>query len=103
MTFPDRTTVLYKLAKKPDFSSDSLELEAVIFSETHQRVAARCVESNAIYDYREGKKTTLPPFMVERFQQTYDKQVEAKQHHLAQVQGVLRAVQELEDASDVMS
>lgn len=96
MTFPDRATVLFKLSNRPDFSSDSLDLEAAVFSETHQRVAARCVETTVIYDYREAKKTALPGFMVEKFRETYDRQVEAKRYHHGQAQEVIRAAWELE-------
>ena len=101
MTFPDRATVLFKLAERPGFSSDSLDLEAVIFSETHQRVAARCIESTAIYDYREGKKTELPGFMVEKFRETWDRQVEAKRYHYGQAEEIIRAVKELESGEGV--
>lgn len=96
MNYPDRATVLYKLVGRPDFSSDSLELEAAVYSETHQRVAARCIESTVIYDYRTAKKTPLPGFMVEKFQQTYDNQVEAKRHQYSQAQELSSAVEELE-------
>lgn len=98
MTFPDRATVLFKLADRPDFSSHSLELEAVVFSETHQRVAARCIESTVIYDYREAKKTALPPFMVEKFRETYDRQAEAKRRYRGHAQEVIHAVQDLESS-----
>lgn len=96
MNYPDRATVLYKLVGRPDSSSSSLELEAAVYSETHQRVAARCIESTVIYDYRTAKKTPLPGFMVERFQQTYDRQVETRRHQYAQAQELSRVVEELE-------
>jgi hypothetical protein len=96
LTYPDRTTVLYKLRERPNHSSSSLELEAAIYSETHQRLAARCVETNAIYDYRVAKRTTLPSFMVGKLQEIYDMQAEAAENSLAEVYGLLDAVQELE-------
>lgn len=98
MEFPDHTTVLFKLASRPDFSSDSLDLETIILSERHQRVAARCVENNVIYDYREGKKTTLPREMMETLQRSFERQVEVGKYHHRQVMDVMRAVEELEKA-----
>ena len=98
MTYPDSATVLFKLVERPDFASDSLELEAAIFSENHQRLAARCIESNVIYDYNAAKKTTLPGFMVEKFQQTYDRQVQSKREHYGEALQLIHDVAELEAA-----
>lgn len=99
MNFPDSSTVLFRIRNRPDFAMENLDLEAVIYSDTHQRLAARIIESNAIYDYRVAKKTTLPGFMVEKFQDTFDKQVEAKRHFDGEARGLIRAVQELESGS----
>ena len=98
MTYPDSATVLFKLVDRPDFTSDSLEMEVAIFSDAHQRLAARCVESTVIYDYRKAKKASLPGYMVEKFQETYDKQLEAKRRHYQQAREVIRAVDALENA-----
>ena len=71
-------TVIHKLAERPAYTSESLILEAVIFSETHKRLAARCYEDIAIYDYRAGKRATLHGYMVDALRQVYDLQDVAK-------------------------
>lgn len=98
MTYPDKATVLFKLASRPDFGSDTLHLESLIFSEKHQRLAAHCIESNAIYDYNEAKKTALPGFMVEKFQETYDRQVQLTRDRREEALQVIRSVEELDAA-----
>lgn len=74
MTYPDRVTVLHKLTKRPDYTSDALYFDVLIVSDAHRRIAARCVEDIVVYDYRKAKKAPLEPFMVERLQETFDAQ-----------------------------
>lgn len=62
---PDRVTVIHKLSQKPKEGMDTLFLEAVVLSETRQRIAAKITEDTAVYDYRIRKKAPLPEFMVE--------------------------------------
>lgn len=78
MTYPDNITVLHKLAEKPDYSSDSIILEAVILSERHQRPAARCFEDIAVYDYQAAKKAPLKNFMVDELRATYELQEKSR-------------------------
>ncbi|PNY24995.1 Uncharacterized protein TCAP_05059 [Tolypocladium capitatum] len=79
MTYPDKVTVLHKLAEKPDYSSDSIALEAVILSERHQRPTARCFEDVVVYDYRVAKKAPLLDFMVDELRATYELQEQSKE------------------------
>jgi hypothetical protein len=65
LEYPDRVTVIHKLSQKPKEGMDTLHLEAVVLSETHQRIAAKITEDIAVYDYRIRKKAPLPHFMVE--------------------------------------
>ncbi|KAK2606014.1 hypothetical protein QQS21_003531 [Conoideocrella luteorostrata] len=97
VTYPDKITVMHKLAQRPTHASESIFLDAVIYSETHRRVAARCVEDIAVYDYRAGRKATLKGFMVDELQAVYDLQernrrdVESK---IAELDQGIRAVED---------
>lgn len=78
MTWPDRISVFHKLRSRPDETTESIILDVMILSENKQRPAARCLEDVVVYDYRTSKKTTLPPFMLDQFQRTYDLQKAAE-------------------------
>ncbi|KAI9741116.1 MAG: hypothetical protein M1834_002829 [Cirrosporium novae-zelandiae] len=99
MAWPDHVTVLHKLRSMPDRSTDSFVLDVIILSERHQRPAARCEEDIVVYDYRQGRKATLQPFMVNKFQEVFQWQEEAKQKNSKRVQGLLSRVRALEKAS----
>ncbi|KAH8746590.1 hypothetical protein F5883DRAFT_609425 [Diaporthe sp. PMI_573] len=78
MKFPDRITVLYKLQ--------------------HGRVAARCVDDTAIYDYTSGKKSVLKAFMVDKLQQTFELQEACKKKYTEEANRAITAVEELKRA-----
>ena len=96
MKWPDRVSVYHKLRSRPDESSESIVLDAMIISETKQRPAARCLEDVVVYDYRSSKKTSLPPFALDQFQQTYDLQEAAKVENREKINHLLDRVQDLE-------
>lgn len=81
MKYPDKISVYHKLAHNPSSQTDSsaFELQATILSEAAQRPAARCHEDIVTYDYRQAKKTALPPFMLEQFQKAWGMQEQAKE------------------------
>lgn len=85
MNFPDRVTVIHKLLVKPEATSTSIFLEAAIISEQHQRIAARCFEDIAVYDYKAGKISPMHHFMVEELDAVYDSQVQAHQAALKNI------------------
>jgi hypothetical protein len=89
--------VIHKLAERPTYASDSIILDAVIYSETHKRVAARCFEDIAVYDYKAGKRTTLRGFMVDELQQIYDLQEKSRLDVEQKVGEMERYVQVVED------
>jgi hypothetical protein len=91
-----RITVLHKLRNKPQPDTDHFILDVLILSERHRRPAARCVEDIVVYDYMKGKKSPLPPFMVEKFRETFELQEEAKEMNGVRVRGLLERVRELE-------
>nr|RBQ91073.1 hypothetical protein FVER53263_06523 [Fusarium verticillioides] len=96
LEFPDHITVLYKLAEAPTNESTSLKMEAWILSEQYRRLAARCIDDTAIYDYTTAKKTVLKPFMVEKFQQTFSMQQANQKKYTEQAKQALEAAKELQ-------
>ena len=85
MTWPDRITVLHKLRDNPTQNTDHFILNVLILSERHQRPAARCVEDIVVYDYRTAKKSPLPPFMIDKFQETFKLQEQVKEKNSERV------------------
>lgn len=96
MKFPDHITVYHRLGKEPTEGSDAFLFNVVILSELQQRIAARVTEDCVVYDYRIGKKSTLPPFMVEVLRETWRLQEEAKRTNSERVRDLLDRVRRLE-------
>ncbi|KAH6609793.1 hypothetical protein Trco_003139 [Trichoderma cornu-damae] len=101
MTFPDRVTVLHKLATKPDYSSDRFYLDVVIYSEQQRRPAAKCFEDIVVYDYKAAKKAPLKAFMVEELQATYDLQEKRKQDAERKIAELHAFVEQVENSAGV--
>ena len=99
MSWPDRVSVYHKLRRPPSASTDSFMLDVLILSEKHQRAAARCVEDIVVYDYRRGQKTSLQPFMVEQFSQTWRAQEEVKRLNSSKASELMERVRRLENES----
>jgi hypothetical protein len=59
-------------------SSDSVILDAVIYSERHKRLAARFFEDIVVYDYKVAKRAPLNSMMVEELQRVYELQEQHK-------------------------
>jgi hypothetical protein len=95
LEFPDRITVIYKLLEAPTHESTSLKKEAWILSEKYRRLAAKCIEDTAIYDYKIAKKSVLKPFMVEKFQKTFKLQQERQKTYTEEANKLIKAVEEL--------
>lgn len=74
-------------------------LDVVILSERHQRPAARCVEDIVVYDYRQGAKSPLMGFMIEKLTETFDLQEQSKIRNERRVRDLLQRVQRLERES----
>jgi Thioesterase-like superfamily len=96
MTWPDRISVFHKLQSRPDKTAESIILDVMILSENKQRPAARCIEDVVVYDYRASRKTTLPPFMLDQFQRTFELQEEAKARNGDKMSALLDQVRDLE-------
>jgi Thioesterase-like superfamily len=96
MTWPDRISVFHKLRSKPDENTESIILDVMILSESKQRPAARCLEDVVVYDYRSSKRTTLPTFMLDQFQRTFELQEAAKAENEDKMLHLLERVRDLE-------
>ncbi|KAF1817647.1 hypothetical protein P152DRAFT_454219 [Eremomyces bilateralis CBS 781.70] len=96
MTYPDHVTVLHKLRNAPDGRMDHFILDVIILSELHQRPAARCVEDIVVYDYQQGKKVPLKPFMVDMFHETFRLQEAAKKSNGENIRRLHERVEVLE-------
>lgn len=95
----NRITVLHKLRNNPTEDTDHFILDVLILSEAQRRPAARCIEDIVVYDYRTAKKSPLPPFMIQKFQETFRLQEEAKEKNRNRVRVLLDRVRELEKSS----
>jgi len=96
MAWPDHISIYHKLRSAPSRSTDSFLLDVIILSERHQRPTARCVEDAVLYDYRQGSKTPLRGFMMQKFQEHWKAQEEAKARNEARVRALLESVDCLE-------
>ena len=74
-------------------------LDVMILSEVRQRPAAKCLEDVVVYDYRQGKKSSLPPFMLDQFEKTWELQETAKAENGRKIKDLLDRVQVLEKQS----
>lgn len=96
LVYPDRVSVYHKLASLPSASDTSLVLDCVVLSHKHRRPAARTAEDVVIYDYRQAQKTTMPPFVLDVFQDTWRLQELEKQRARTKIWELLRDVERLE-------
>ncbi|KAF4256217.1 hypothetical protein CNMCM8057_004162 [Aspergillus fumigatus] len=98
MTYPDKVTVYHKLVHDPSAqqSQYAFDLQAIILSEARQRPAARVHEDIVVYDYKQNKKTTLPPFVEAQFQIIWDLQERARKHWQQQILDIETQVRKLE-------
>ncbi|KAK4645727.1 hypothetical protein QC761_204110 [Podospora bellae-mahoneyi] len=76
MVYPDKISVYHKLRCRPegDPAPSNFMLDCIVLSHQHRRVAARLEEDIVVYDYKAAKKTSMPGFMMELFQQTWEMQ-----------------------------
>ena len=89
----------HKLRSLPSESTEAFELDVLILSERHQRAAARCVEDIVVYDYQQGRKTAIRPFMFKAFRKTFELQEIAKEQNNQHVRALLNGVERLEKAT----
>ncbi|RYP52863.1 hypothetical protein DL769_010600 [Monosporascus sp. CRB-8-3] len=91
-----KISVYHKLRALPEASDTSLILDCVILSHRHRRAAATTEEDVVIYDYKEAKKTTMPPFVLDVFRDTWRLQEEEVRRARSRVWDSIREVEGLE-------
>ncbi|KAH6654934.1 thioesterase-like superfamily-domain-containing protein [Truncatella angustata] len=96
LMYPDRVSVYHKLRSLPTPSDTSLILDCVILSHKHRRIAARTEEDVVIYDYKTARKTVMPPFIMEVFQDTFRQQQEETNRSRARIWQLIKEVESLE-------
>jgi uncharacterized coiled-coil protein SlyX len=94
--FPDRITVLHRIRSLSKVDADRFTLEAVILSEKHRRVAAKCVEEIVVYDYRLGKKAAMDEWLWAGLQRVVEEQEQWKEQCQAQLKQLDEAVTQAE-------
>ncbi|RDL41114.1 Uncharacterized protein BP5553_01093 [Venustampulla echinocandica] len=99
MTWPDHISVFHKLRSLPSPTDSHFVLDVMILSELHQRPAARCVEDIVVYDYLQGRKTAIIPFMMDAFLRTWEEQEKEKQRVTQQISMIEGIVGKLENES----
>ena len=70
-----------------------------MLSHNHQRPAARIAEDLVIYDYRLGKKISLPTWIKSVFQKAAEDEQESRRHWQAKRRELETKLQNLEDNS----
>lgn len=96
MTWPDRISVFHKIRVMPEATDSSMLLDVMILSEGKQRVAAKAEEDVVVYHYTQGKKSTLPDYMLTQFKRQFEEQEQAKQNSIKRITDVVNKVQRLE-------
>jgi hypothetical protein len=99
MTWPDKITVYHRLTQDPSatLAKSFFQQEVLILSEAKQRPAARCLEQNALYDYKLLRKAPSPPaFLLEQFKKTWEMQEQSKREWQQRIVDIENRVRSLE-------
>jgi hypothetical protein len=99
MTWPDKITVCHKLRELPSKEASSFLLDVMIVSESKQRVAARCEEDIVVYDYKQGVKVPVRPWMMEGFKRVWGEQEGERERVIGRIQEIEEVVGRLEKES----
>ena len=63
LTYPDTVSVSVRV---PQIEADRFVMKGIIVSHNHQKTAAECEGLIVTYNYREQKKTAIPPELKQR-------------------------------------
>jgi len=96
MEWPDRISAYHKIRVMPKETDSSMLLDVMILSEGKQRIAAKAEEDVVVYNYKEGKKSTLPDYMLTQFKRQYEEQEVAKEQSAKRLRQILGQVRALE-------
>ena len=99
MVYPDKISVYHKLRSKPegDPAPSSFYLDCIVLSHQQRRMACRLEEDIVIYDYKKAGKTSMPGFMLELFEKTWQLQEQATVDARTRIFGLQAAVERLEN------
>lgn len=98
MVYPDKISVFHKLRIRPegDPAPSSFMLDCIVLSHQHRRVAARLEEDIVVYDYKAARKTSMPGFMADLFNKTFDLQEQEMARARTRIWDLINAVEALE-------
>lgn len=98
MIYPDKISVYHRLRCKPegDPAPSNFMLDCIVLSHQHRRPSARLEEDIVVYDYKAGRKTAMPGFMVELFQKTWNLQEAEEVRARTRIWELIGAVEKLE-------
>ena len=96
MEWPDKISAYHKIRVMPKETDSSMLLDVMILSEDKQRIAAKAEEDVVVYNYKAGKKSTLPDYMLTQFKRQFEEQEVAKEQNAQRVREILGQVRALE-------
>ncbi|KAJ1329018.1 thioesterase family protein [Microdochium nivale] len=94
--YPDTVSVYFRLTRAMPTPTPYLNLQSLILSHKHRRVAATTDEVIVVYDYQAARKTDLPAFAAPLMDQTWRLQQVAARKAAARIAELERGVRELE-------
>jgi len=73
MVYPDKISVYHRLRTRPegDPAPSAFFLDCIVLSHQHRRISCRLEEDIVIYDYKKAGKTSMPAFMLDKFDKTW--------------------------------
>jgi hypothetical protein len=90
---------LHKIRPLSKPEADQFTLNAVVLSEKHRRVAAKCVEEIVVYDYRIGKKAPMDEWVFKVLRRISEEQEEWKEKCQARIRQLDAEVTAVEEAN----
>lgn len=96
MEWPDRISAYHKIRVMPKDTDSNMLLDVMILSEAKQRIAAKAEEDVVVYNYKAGKKSTLPDYMLAQFKKQFEEQEVAKEQSGKRLREILEQVRALE-------
>ena len=99
MEWPDRISAYHKIRVMPKETDSNMLLDVMILSEGKQRIAAKAEEDVVVYNYKAGKKSTLPDYMLTQFRRQFEEQEVAKEQSGKRLKEILGQLETLEKAT----
>ncbi|KAK3995595.1 thioesterase-like superfamily-domain-containing protein [Cladorrhinum sp. PSN332] len=99
MVYPDKISVYHKLRAQPaaePVAPSNFMLDCIVLSHQHKRVSAKLEEDIVVYDYKAARKTSMPDFMLELFNETWEMQEAEETRARTRIWELINAVEKLE-------